>query len=387
VSLRVGILPLASEAHVGGGYTFEQELFGRLLELAPESAHRFVVLDVPKAQWRPELPANVSYGPPLSATLGPLLRRARRFRLGRIVARAGVDVAWSMSPAHHVPDVPYVTIVWDLQHRLQPLFPEVSAGREWASREREYTVRLRRAAAVIAGTEAGRREIAAFYQVPEERIHVLPHPTPRWALEAPPSAPDALGRFSLSPGYALFPAQLWPHKNHANLLLALARLRAQGLQIPLVLVGSDRGNGAFVRARIRDLGLEDQVRMLGFVTVEELVALYRGASCLAFPSLFGPGNLPPLEAFALGCPVLAADVAGTREQLGDAAVVVDGTSPEAIADGLRRLRTDEALRATLVARGRERARLTTGVEFVRGVFRILDGLEPYVRCFRDTGAR
>jgi glycosyltransferase involved in cell wall biosynthesis len=387
VSLRVGILPLANPAQVGGGFTFEQEVLARLLELAPETSHRFVLLDVPGRERRSGLPANVEYGAPLPRVLGPVLRRARRFRLDGIVRRAAVDVAWSLSPQHHVPDVPYVTIVWDLQHRLQPIFPEVSANGEWGKREREYAARLRRASAVIAGTAAGRREIATFYQVPEERIHVLPHPTPRFALEAPPSPASVLARFGLPEGYALYPAQLWPHKNHTNLLLALARLRDRGVRIPLVLVGADRGNGAAVRAWIRDLGLGDQVRILGFVSVEELVALYRGALCLAYPSLFGPENLPPLEAFGLGCPVLAAEVSGAREQLGEAALLVDGTSPGAIADGLARLHADPALRATLVERGCARARSFTGVEFVRGVFGILDGLERYVRCWRSTGAR
>lgn len=387
MSLRVGILPLLSAPSAGGGYTFEQETLDQLIRLAPESRHRFVVLGTPRAQRRSGVPANVAYAPAPPAAVQLLLRRGGRAWLNHMVARAGVDVVWGFSGTHLVPDAPFVTIVWDLQHRLQPWFPEVSGGREWARREREFSGRVRRASAVIVGTEAGRRELASFYQVPGERIHVLPHPTPRFALEAPPpasGAPDPLVRFGLAAGYALYPAQLWPHKNHANLLLALARLRDRGLRLPLVVVGSDRGNGAFVRERIRALGLGDQVRLLGFVTVAELVALYRGALCLAYPSLFGPENLPPLEAFALGCPVIAADVSGSEEQLGDAALRVPGTDPDALAEALLRVHGDAALRATLVERGRQRARRFTGAEFVRGVFGILDGLEPWVRCWRHT---
>lgn len=387
MSLRVGILPLLSAPGVGGGYTFEQETLDQLLRLAPESRHRFVILGTPPAHRRGGLPPNVEYGAAGPPWVELLRRRAGRSGVNHLVARAGADVVWGFSGTHVVPDAPFVTIAWDLQHRLQPWFPEVSGGREWARREREFSVRLRRASAVIAGTEAGKREIAGFYQVPEERIHVLPHPTPRFALEPPPPAPDVLARMGLAPGYALYPAQLWPHKNHATLLLAIARLRDRGLRVPLVLVGSDRGNGGFVRARVRALGLEGQVRFLGFVPVEELVALYRGALCLSYASLFGPENLPPLEAMALGCPVIAADVSGAREQMGDAAMLVDRTSPEAFADALERLHGDEALRLALAARGRERARRFTGQDFVRGVFRILDGLEPVVRCWRDVDAR
>jgi glycosyltransferase involved in cell wall biosynthesis len=382
VSLRVGILPLTTPPSGGGGFTFEQETLDQLCRVAPESRHRFVVLDTPAPERRSGLPANVEYGRAAPPAIHRVLRRGRRFRLRGILAAAGVDVAWGLSGSHLVPDVPYVTIVWDLQHRVQPFFPEVSARGEWGVREQDFSIRLRRAAAVITGNEAGRAEIAAFYQVPRERIHILPHPTPRFALEAGPSDAAIARRLGVEGEYVLYPAQLWPHKNHANLLLALKRLRDEGLALSLVLVGSDRGNGDVVRRLASRLGLERQVRFLGFVPVPELVALYRGARALAYPSFFGPENLPPLEAFALGCPVVAADVPGAREQLGDCALLVDPTKPEALADALARVHRDGALRSALVARGRERASRWTGADFVRGVFRILDGLEPYVRCWR-----
>jgi glycosyltransferase involved in cell wall biosynthesis len=384
VSLRVGVLPFSVGAHVGGGFTFEQEVLAQLLRIAPESAHRFVLLETTPER-RGDLPENVSYATPApSSPLRRVLRRSRTQTVNQIVADADVDVVWSLFPHHPVPDVPFITIVWDLQHRLQPLFPEVSAGGEWDRREDMLSRLLRRAAAVIAGTEAGRREISAFYQVPEQRIHVLPHPTPRFALEAPAgSSAGVVERFGLSPEYLLYPAQFWPHKNHANLLLAMRRLLDGGTRLQLVLVGSDHGgNAAAMRRLASQLGVEQHVRFLGFVQVEDLVALYRGARCLAYASLFGPENLPPLEAFALGCPVVASDVPGAQEQMGDAAVLVDATRPEDLADALRRVHEDAGLRTRLIERGRERALRWTGADFVRGVFRIVDGLEPYVRCWR-----
>jgi glycosyltransferase involved in cell wall biosynthesis len=389
VSLRVGILPIADQPSAGGGFTFEQETFGQLIRLASETPHRFLVLDAPPEARRTGLPPNVAYGP-ARADLG-LLRRRRslRVRLPEMLEKADVDVVLSLSGvAHPIPDVPYVTIVWDLQHRLQPVFPEVSAGGEWEKRERDFGVRLRRASAIVCGTQTGRREIAAFYQVPEPRIHVLPQPTPRWALEAAPQDDAQVRRrFGLDGEYLLYPAQFWPHKNHANLLLALRRLHDDGLALSLALVGSDKGNAGRTAALARRLGLERHVRFLGFVSIPELVALYRGARALSYPSFFGPDNLPPLEAFALGCPVVAAEVSGAREQLGDAALLVDATRPEELARALATVHRDEGLRAALVARGRERAARWTGADYVRGVFRILDGLEPFVRCWRDTDAR
>lgn len=380
--MRVGVLRSNAAAESGGGFTFEQELFDQLLLIAGESAHRFVVLDAPAELHRPT-PANLEFAPTAPAPLHRLLRRVRRFRLDALAADAGVDLIWNLSAGHPLTDTPFITVVWDLQHRLQPFFPEVSAEGQWSTRERAFSVQVRRAAAIIAGTEVGRREIADFYQVPAARIHVLPQPTPRFALEAAASRPSLLDRFRLPQRYVFYPAQFWPHKNHRNLLEALALLRGQGVELPLVLTGADKGNARFVRGLVQKLGLERQVHMLGFVTVDELVALYRSALCLGFVSLFGPENLPPLEAFALGCPVVAAEVAGAREQLGDAALLVDGTRPPLIAAALRRLSEDAALRAQLIARGSDRARRFTGKDFVRGVFGILDGLAPYLGCWRE----
>jgi glycosyltransferase involved in cell wall biosynthesis len=381
----VGVRSSQLAADAGGGHTFEREIFESLLELAPSSPHRFVAMGGLR-----DLPPPPGDPPPLEVVprrglAGRGLRRALR-GADHEVEETGVDVVWNLSPFLPPTEVPFLTVVWDLQHRLQPFFPEVSRGGEWARREAHFSRLLKRAAAVITGTEAGRQEIAGFYQVPEERIHVLPHPTPRFALAAGGATPGD-GAGPPRDGHVLYPAQFWPHKNHVSLLQALRLLRDEGLVLPLELVGSDKGNQGMVRRLAADLGLAEQVRFRGFVPLEELVALYRGASCLAYPSLFGPENLPPLEAFALGCPVVAADVPGSEEQLGDAALRVDATRPAELAAALHSVHCDAALRAALVERGRARALRFTGHHFVEGVFRILDGLAPLVRCWRPGEPR
>src|ERR1700719_3211706 len=79
---------------------------------------------------------------------------------------------------------PYMAVVWDLQHRLQPWFPEVSINGNWQHRDTTYTAVLGRAAAVIVGTEAGKLEVERFFPVNPSRILVNPHPTPRFAATA-----------------------------------------------------------------------------------------------------------------------------------------------------------------------------------------------------------
>lgn len=390
--MKVGVYLDDYRAEDGGGYTMQSELFRALCNIHKESTHEFVVISAQgkviaeesKAAGLPWIADNrfsplERIGEFLARTLPNFRRRFLwRSSVERTARAENIDFIWFLGPRPRQIDLPYLTIVLDLQHRKQPWFPEVSAFGEWEARERLLGFFLRRAAGIIVGTQAGKREVCDFFQVPDERIHILPHPTPDYvqSLSAlvgiAPSPP-------LQPGFLFYPAQFWAHKNHVNLLLALKQLTAEGLKIPLVLTGSDFGNQEFIKARLVEFGLQDQVKILGFVDQQQLKWLYRHALALSYLSFFGPENLPPLEAFALGCPVIASKVDGAEEQLGDAALLVDPENPTEIALAVRRLFEDKALRAGLIERGQSRANNWGTVDFVRGVFRILDGFEPIKR--------
>jgi glycosyltransferase involved in cell wall biosynthesis len=247
---------------------------------------------------------------------------------------------------------------------------------------------LRRASFVVCGTETGKREIEHFYQVPGERIRILPLPAPQWALESPASHGDRICvKHRIPEEYLFYPAQFWPHKNHVGLLLAVRHLRDRhGLVLPVVLVGTDMGNQAYIQQTVNDLDLTRQVYFLGFVSREDLACLYRNACALVYPSFFGPDNLPPLEAFALGCPVIAADVSGARELLGDGALFVDPRRPEHIAEAIKLIHDDRTLRENLVQRGLARASKWTGREYIKGIFSILDAFEAIRRTWSNTEA-
>jgi glycosyltransferase involved in cell wall biosynthesis len=270
--------------------------------------------------------------------------------------------------AYECPDIPYVANLWDLQHRCQPFFPEVSAAGMWDKREQFYGYFLRRAAFCITGTETGKREVQSLYQLEESRVRTLPLPTPTFALGAAPSKVDARSHFKIDKDYVFYPAQFWPHKNHANLILALKRLKEQyGLEIVLALCGSDKGNLSFIRSFVDREGMTQQVRFLGFVSAEEMIALYRQAVALTFVTYFGPDNLPPLEAFALGCPVIASAVEGSREQYKDAVVYVDPSDPESISRAIWNVYSDKELRQQLVHSGLRRASEWTATDYVKGM--------------------
>ena len=291
--------------------------------------------------------------------------------LDRAARRDGIDLMWFPTTAAEGVECPYVFTVWDLEHWHQPYFPEVAANGEWQSRERYFTRHLRRASYVITGTEVGAKEIRDAYGVHPDRIRRLPHPTPPFALAVSGTLPlpDRLG---IRTKYVVYPAQFWAHKNHIVLVEAIAMLRDRGIRVDCAFVGSDKGNRAFLEQRTKDLKVEKNIHYLGFVSREDLIALYQNAVALVYPSLCGPENLPPLEAMALGCPVIASDIAGAKEQFAESALLVDATRSGEIADAIEKLLSDPSLRNALIAKGAIRARTYTDREFTRDLKKIFD---------------
>ena len=393
--MKVGVWAPELGAEVGGGYTYQRDIVDAVAALGPNPRHQFAVIG---------LSAEAPPGVDAQTYISVAPRRNLRFRdrLGRrlramfedreaaflrsadvLFAENALDLVWCVTAGAPTRALPYVTTVLDLQHRRQPIFPEVFADGEWDRRERLFYRELRGAAAVIVGNASGQAEVETFYGVLADSIRWLPHPTPAFALGDLSAQTDVLARFRLDPGYVFYPAQFWAHKNHAGLLQGIAILRDEhGITLNVVFVGSDKGSQAHVETVARTLGLEDQVQFLGFVSRDDLATLYRNAFALTYVSFFGPENLPPLEAFAFGCPVVASDVPGAREQLGDAALLAPPSDASALADALRALHVDAELRRNLISKGRERALQQTPTTYVAGMLSVLDELEPMIRTWR-----
>jgi glycosyltransferase involved in cell wall biosynthesis len=115
---------------------------------------------------------------------------------------------------------------------------------------------------------------------------------------------------------------------------------------------------------VEELSLGEQVRFLGYVPDEDLFPLYGLALALVMPTFFGPTNIPNLEAWSLGCPLITSDVRGLHEYVGDAGVLVDPRDDRSIAEGIWRVHADPELRLRLAERGREKVAAWTPRDFV-----------------------
>ena len=385
--MRIGIAFTPDDPEIGGGATYVQETLEAINSILPETSHTFYLISY--ASERPPHLANIKL-PWLGLQQAGLLSRppARDYEYYQDIVRENLDLICYIQPwMGDILDIPYISIVWDLQHRRQPFFPEVSLFNEFERREEMYRRSLQRAAYIIASNEVGKEEIVTFYQVAPERVRTIHQPTPAFALAASPhpDVDDLFQRLGIDRDYLFYPAQLWPHKNHILLLMMMQDLKSRhGLDLQLVLTGSDRKNQSFLTEKIALLGLEKQVILGGFVRQLDLIPLYQKAAALVFPSLFGPENFPPLEAFALGCPVIAGQIPGAEEQMGDAALLVDPLKHELWSDAVARVLQDKALRSTLISKGRTRATSFGPTEFAREMLRLFDEFYLYRRTWPSS---
>jgi glycosyltransferase involved in cell wall biosynthesis len=160
------------------------------------------------------------------------------------------------------------------------------------------------------------------------------------------------------PPYFLHQAGGDDRENTDLVLAAFARARLDSVR--LVLAGAPESMRSRLNARVRELGLEQSVELLGWVTDERLRQLYRGAIALLHPTRYESfAGFPALEAMALGTPVVALDAPGSTEALYGAALLVAREDPDLLAVELRRLVEDGTVRAGLAARGRELAKPLT----------------------------
>jgi glycosyltransferase involved in cell wall biosynthesis len=215
----------------------------------------------------------------------------------------------------------------------------------------------RRAAAVIAVSEVTRRHVMQYLHMPPERVAtVYSGVDDVFRRPVDPERRAAVRqRYGLPERFLLYAGAIYPPKNYTRLIRAFARVGPE-LGIPLVVAGGE--NRFLSEHELHEpeaLGIGQWVRRPGWVEQDDLAAMYAMADALLLPSLFESCGLPVLEAMAAGCPVVTADRYGTKELAEGAAVLVDPESVDSIADGIRRVVTDEAVRSRLISAGRERS--------------------------------
>ena len=273
-------------------------------------------------------------------------------RSSGLIEAAGVDVMHFTTQAGFQTPVPTIYQPHDLQHLH---LPEYFTPRERRTRDLLYGGLCAQAAMVAVTASWGRQDLIDQLGLAPDKVRVVEWAPVLTAYPNPTDADLALARreHHLPDAFVLYPARMWPHKNHLRLLEALALARdRQGVGMHLVCTGSRTEHSAAVDRRAQALGLGGQVHQLGFVSPLTLQCLYRLCRAVAIPTRFEAASFPLWEAFLAGAPAACSSVTSLPAQAGDSALVFDEQRPEAIADALLRLWRDPELRATLVERAR-----------------------------------
>jgi glycosyltransferase involved in cell wall biosynthesis len=270
-----------------------------------------------------------------------------------LAARAGVELVHSLaSTAPLWGRFRRVVTVHDL---IYARFPDAHAGLRDKGMRVLVPGAARRAHRVIADSQSTRDDLVQLLGIDPSRIDVVPLGLGAVERVAPLPEREVRARFELGERpVVLSVSAKRPHKNLLALITALARLSPAERPM-LVLPGYPTAHEVELRTHARALEVGGDVRFPAWVSAEELEGLWSIARAFVFPSLYEGFGLPVLEAMARGVPVACSDASSLPEVAGDAALLFDPHDDAAIAEALRRLLADEALRLRLRTLGVARA--------------------------------
>lgn len=320
---------------------------------------------------------------PIFNTVNKILRELNSYpityKFDKIAERENIDLFWFCAPIHADITYPYIYTVWDLGHRVLPMFPEVSKKYSWQRREIVYQRMLPRASYILTGNETGKKEIVQNYNLDEKKIFVSPFPISKFCF-----GDEKKPVFDVSDQFFFYPAQFWAHKNHIRIVKAVAILKERyDLKPTFFFTGTDKGNSEYIQSKIDEYQLTDQVKITGFISNEELKYLYTHATAMVFASLMGPNNLPPIEATYLKCPVIITNIEGHREQLGEAAIYFDGYDEEELAEKIKLILEDENLRLELINKGSSLRKKFESVNYYYTVKELIQKFQKQAECWKD----
>lgn len=249
---------------------------------------------------------------------------------------------------------PYVINLHDLQHEH---YPDYFPAEELASRRRNFPRAAHQAAAIVCAAEHVKQDIIHYCHVSESKVFVV-----QWGPPEVDRSNDAVHQIEtlrkarqLPERFIYYPAAFWRHKNHLRLLEAMRLLVDEGLALHLVTSGASKSTfESAVREKIHALNLAEHVHPLGYVSYEEVSALYHAADFIVLPSEYEATSGPLMEAMTLGLPACCARIADHAELVGDTLPMFDPRDTRGMADAIRSLATNVEFRTLCGQRARQR---------------------------------
>jgi len=247
-----------------------------------------------------------------------------------------------------------VVTIHDLAHEH---FPEFFHPLEVVRMKKLVRWTAKRARHILTVSEFSAADIATRFQLPREKITVAYQAaSPDFHPRDKQLCQEHLARnYGVRAPFILYVGRIQARKNLPRLVEAYARVRGQGADVSLVMVGKKDWQSERLLEKIRELGLESGVLFPGFVPFDDLPLFYNAAEAFVFPSFFEGFGLPVIESMASGAPTITSFGSSLEEVAGEGALLIDPAETGSIAAALEKVLGDRELRERLSAAGVRRA--------------------------------
>ncbi|MBI3485807.1 glycosyltransferase family 4 protein [Candidatus Daviesbacteria bacterium] len=218
-----------------------------------------------------------------------------------------------------------------------------------------FTKAINKSQKIFVVSEYIKEELMKSCQVPSEKIVITQEAVDQTIINLSKKITEkeikkVIKKFNIKYPYLFYVGNAHPHKNIEGLINAFLQIKKNYQHLKLVLSGNDH----YFWQKIKEQYRNKNIIYTGFVSDQELVALYKSSLAYVIPSLDEGFGIPLLEAFACGCPVLSSNIKSLQEVGGDAALYFDSSSREDFMDKLILIINNQALRTKLIARGQRR---------------------------------
>jgi glycosyltransferase involved in cell wall biosynthesis len=249
---------------------------------------------------------------------------------------------------------PSVITIHDLSMVLHPQTHE----RRGVRRARKRLPMMARAATmVVTPTEVVRQEVHAHLQIPLDRIVTIPEAARSAFRRQDPARTEIVRkRLKITQPFVLYVGTVEPRKNLLNLVRAFEHVFSEcDFSLQLVIAGRKGWMVDDLFRHVKRSSAAEQIIFTGYLSDDDLCALYSSCALFAYVSLYEGFGLPPLEAMACGAPVIASRIPSLSETIGEAALLVGPTDVQELANNIRSLLQNENLRTQLARKGLQRS--------------------------------
>jgi len=297
---------------------------------------------------------------------GSFARRIKKYfffnnKFENFLKKIKVDLVYFTGPSQYslyLEDTDFIITVPDVSHRDNIEFPEWAKSSEFHRRDEILSRSTIKAIAVITNAKIIKDKISSFYSVSKERIYVINHQPSLAISKFKEEDKTHLGSFKkkykLPEKYIFYPANYWPHKNHKCVIDAIKILKSDhDINLSAVFCGSDKGYLKRIKNYVAEKKQNENIIFLDFVDDEHLPYLYLNSLALVMPTLSGPTNIPPWEAFKMNIPVLYSNIDNIKEVYRDAVYYINPLDPKDVAIGIKTLIQNKNLNNELTNKGKK----------------------------------